>query len=231
MEHQDTATFHSWAYPVDSMTERKGEEVRYEPMLFNALGSVAYELGGPITREFIDKLCLPHERDTFVFDSRVHMLFPGWFPCIPGFHHDDVPRYRDDGQPLYEEFGFDVEEAGVYPERPFHVAALVGDDISRTQFALGKADFEYVPKGKKFYQEWHPIVEQKLADGELEEYVIPMHKMIHFNDRSWHQGVQSTGSGWRWFGRAAFACDRLKNPANELRRQVQVYMPAPMEGW
>ncbi len=74
--------------------------VKNEPMLFNCDFRTAYEIGGPITRAFLDAI----ECDGYggIIDTRVHMLMPVWFPCIPGWHHDDVPRSRPDGQPNYE---------------------------------------------------------------------------------------------------------------------------------
>lgn len=87
--------------------------VKNEPMLFSATPKFAWENGGPITRDFLALffgISLADEaswvlRDSkvgnYCFDSRVHMLMPGWFPCIPGWHHDDVPRSCSDGQPNY----------------------------------------------------------------------------------------------------------------------------------
>lgn len=78
------------------------EQIKNEPMLFSCDCIHARRLGGPITHAFLDSL--PTDwllADDFVVDSRVHMLMPGWFPAIPGYHHDDVPRSREDGQPDY----------------------------------------------------------------------------------------------------------------------------------
>src|SRR5580700_1237659 len=86
--------------------------VKNEPMLFNCDFDAAWRLGGPITRYFIDAVLRaggfgsPAEAPRYfdapiIVDTRVHMLMPGWYPCIPGWHHDDVPRTRADGQPDY----------------------------------------------------------------------------------------------------------------------------------
>jgi hypothetical protein len=42
---------------------------------------------------------------------------------------------------------------------------------------------------------------------------------------------QANGNGWRFFIRASWSTDRVKNCTNEIRRQVQVYMENPVEGW
>src|ERR1700749_4013133 len=68
------------------------EVLKNEPMFFNSDLNFAYEAGGPATRSFIDALPDGWKAEPAVIDTRVHMLMPGWFPAIPGFHHDDVPR-------------------------------------------------------------------------------------------------------------------------------------------
>lgn len=34
----------------------------------------------------------PDNRHNFTFDIKIHMLFPGQYPCIPNWHTDFVPR-------------------------------------------------------------------------------------------------------------------------------------------
>ena len=232
------------------------DEVKAEPMMFNCRGDWAYENGGPITKQFLDRLLLDAntwgreggliELDDIVFDSRVHMLKIGWFPCIPGFHHDDVPRYRQDGQPWYAENEAELveQELAEHGEhlngriinlkevyRSKHALALIGDDICRTEFALGEAEFNPVERGEILYKLWHPEVVKHILRGNLDSFNAPMHQVVFFDDRSWHQGTPAKGSGWRWFGRASWDTDRIERCTNEIRTQVQVYLENPMEGW
>jgi hypothetical protein len=201
--------------------------VKNEPMLFNCDYDAAMQLGGPITQFFAAR-CFAHcGPEDLVIDTRVHMLMPGWWPCIPGWHHDDVPRLRDDGQPWYPEL--EGEHSSLYRSR--HLMAIVGSDASLTEFAIGEAEFPAIPPGEIGYKIWHPIVDAYVADGTLELVRAGVGEMIAFDDRSWHQGVRATGNGWRWFGRASYATDRARHVTNEVRRQVQVYLENPMEGW
>lgn len=209
-------------YTFDSFVTEGAELSRYdtwhvknEPMFFSASPDFAYDHGGPITKQFLDRLTV----EPVAFDSKVAMLMPGWWPCIPGWHHDDVPRSGDAGQPDYDFPGY----------RSKHAFAIVGDDICRTEFALGTARFPRPRKGEIAYGVWDPIVDSKIATRQLEPWVTPMEKIIYFDDRSWHRGVQATGVGWRWFGRASWNTDRPVT--NELRFQVQVYLENPKEGW
>lgn len=40
----------------------------------------------------------PHDEREFTWDVKVHMLMPGQYPCIPGWHVDMVPRGADGKQ-------------------------------------------------------------------------------------------------------------------------------------
>lgn len=196
------------------------EEVKNEPMLFGCNAFYAMALGGALTKAFLESLPDDwHAAADLVVDSRVHMLMPGWFPAIPGYHHDDVPRSRSDGQPNYEN-----------PEyRSEHVMMLVNADVCPTAFAVGSLDFTAPPLGHTIYKEWHPDVESAVAAGILKLESIPDRTLAYFDDRTWHQATPAVGNGWRWFIRASRNTHR--KPVNELRRQVQVYLENPMEGW
>ena len=77
------------------------EVIKNEPMFFNCDLAYAFKHGGEITKTFIAGL--PEDWISYnpVLDSRVHMLMKNWYPCIPGYHHDDVPRSTSTGQPNY----------------------------------------------------------------------------------------------------------------------------------
>ncbi len=195
--------------------------IKNEPMLYNCDLRNAMLLGGPITNAFLVILNKEffHSSD-LVIDSRVHMLMPGWYPCIPGFHCDDVPRERSDGQPNH-----------VNPSYKSKHCMMLCGDASRTEFALGKFSLEEVPIGKKVYEVWHPQVEDKLIweNFRVKSYKAEENKLIYFDSDSWHQGCKATKSGWRFFIRATVNTKR--KPTNELRRQTQVYLENTMEGW
>lgn len=195
-------------------------EVKNEPMLFGCDFSHAWDLGGPITKEFLKTL--PEDwknAKDLITDSRVHMLMPGFWPCIPGNHLDDLPRELPNGQPNHRNPSYLAE----------HVMCLVNGEVAPTEFALGEAEFPEISEGEKYYKVWHPIVEEKVKAGELSKFCAPSNQLIYFNCHTWHQGVQAVKNGWRWFIRCSRNTGR--KPNNEIRRQVQVYLSEPMEGW
>lgn len=143
------------------------------------------------------------------------MLMPGWYPCIPGWHLDDVPRTRADGQPDHVDPAYRAE----------HVMSIVGD-ASRTRFGLGQIELpEPDLNAGATYGIWHQTVE----DSSLKPFDVEPGTLVEFNDQSWHKGMPATKAGWRWFIRATRNTHR--RPTNEIRRQVQVYLPAVDAGW
>lgn len=203
-------------------------EIKNEPMFFNSDLEFAYENGGPITRSFIENLPLDWKSNV-IFDSRVHMLMPGWYPAIPGYHHDDVPRppipvgqhFATAGQPDYDN--------PRYLSR--HILGLVNGDICPTHFAVGRSEFSQISDGELIYRQWHQEVMAKLETGELSKHIAPDRTLVEFDWQTWHTGSKAVSNGWRWFGRVSRNTDRVLTPSNEIRRQVQVYMEFPMEGW
>jgi hypothetical protein len=196
--------------------------VKDEPMFFRSSREFARQHGGPIAQAFLDAIDdqLPAHVKLSI-DTRVHMLMPGWWPCIPGWHHDDVPRERDDRQPEYENPSYQAD----------HVLALVNGDVAPTAFALGHCSLPALPLGKTIYKEWNPEVEARLADGSLTKFLAPSNKLIWFDWLTLHAGQQAVARGWRWFGRASWNTALADRPRNEIRRQVQVYLENPMDGW
>lgn len=216
---QHTFEFNSQYHTGAELKHFDEQSIRSEPMLHKCSRSFACEHGGPITIRFIGALPESWFQDSsLLIDSRTHMLMPGWFPCIPGWHHDDVPRERSDGQPNYVNPSY----------RSKHCMAIFGD-ASVTEFAIGQATFPEVPLGGVYYREWHPKVEEYITTGILKRERVPQATQVFFNWQSWHQGTAATKNGWRLFIRASIGGTR--KPANEIRHQTQIYMGNPYAGW
>jgi hypothetical protein len=199
-------------------------DIKVEPQLFNCDVKYAMHVGGKITLDFLHTIDVSYpgliHRKRVIIDSRVHMLMPGWYPCIPGWHHDDVPRKGPFGQPDYDTPAY----------RADHCMALVNGDVAPTEFALGEAIFPKIPDGiGPVYKHYDKIVNDLLDADKLLRYQAPSNQLIWFDWQTWHQGVPAVKFGWRWFGRLSYETDRV--PTNEIRTQTQVYLPVPKEGW
>jgi len=209
-------------------TECSNDIIKKEPMFFNSGLEFAYENGGPITKSFIDNL--PDDwKNNVVFDSRIHMLMPNWYPCIPGWHHDDVPRpeipvgqhFISAGQPDYENPRYLSE----------HILGLVNAEVCPTRFAIGTCEMPAVEEGETVYKKWHPEVEKLVQNGSLILDEVKDRTLYQFDWQSFHTGMKAVKNGWRWFGRVSRNTDRVKTITNEIRVNAQVYLEFPMEGW
>lgn len=217
-------------YEFDSKIKKVGrfganvsdDQIKNETMFFNCDLHFAWKNGGDITRSFIKSLPRDWVNDDVVIDTRVHMLMPNWYPCIAGFHHDDIHR-PNNGQPDYDNMKYKSE----------HILGIVNAGICPTHFALGKSKFNKVDpaSGLNIYQVWHDDVVKKLEEGELELVQAEDRTLYEFDWQTWHTGTGAVGTGWRWFGRVSRKTDRVDNITNEIRRQVQVYQDNLTEGW
>jgi hypothetical protein len=192
-------------------------EVKNEPMLFNCDTSAAAELGGPITRDFLSMLD-PEFRERGIVDTRVHMLMPSWYPCIPGWHHDDVPRSTRTGQPNYLN--------PQYTSR--HCMALINGSISPTEFLLGDIEVPKPDIDRVIYKDWDDHLEGA-GRHQGSRISAPDHQLLYFDMHSFHRGSSAVANGWRWFGRVSI--DTERKPTNEVRQQVQVYLGVVNSGW
>lgn len=212
------------------------KQVKDEPMFFSCTPKFAFDNGGPITKAFLmtvfedtalqlgpQRAIEELESNKYCFDSRVHMLMPGWWPCIPGWHHDDVARRGTDNQPDYDN----------PPFKSKHILGLINGDICPTEFATGKVNVYRDTDGTGVYDQWDKQINKKIDAGMLECTSVPSNRLIHFDCDSFHQGTQAVANGWRWFGRLTWDAGYTEGRphANEIRRQVQVYMEMPKKGW
>lgn len=211
-----TYTFNSQMTLGATLPSFTTEQIKNEPMFFSCNRSYVAEFGGPLTHAFLNALAA--DWGDCIIDSRVHMLMPGWYPAIPGYHHDDVPRDIVTGQPNYDTPEYYAD----------HAMALVNGDVCPTDFALGTATFEKV-NSRKTYDGWNEAVNNYINTGTLTKVAAPSNQMLYFDWQTWHSGTKAAKNGWRWFMRAS---RNTKRPVlNEVRRQVQVYLEKPMEGW
>jgi hypothetical protein len=216
-----------FSYGADFARDASEIDVKNEPMFFNASVKFAHGFGGPITRSFIEGL--PEEFMSGVFDSRTHMLMPGWYPAIPGWHHDDVPRPEI---PVGQHFITAGQPDYAHPRyRARHAMGLVNGEICPTAYAVGLAKMKPVPDGELIYRQWHYEIEEHLKSGALVKQSADSNRVLFFDCDAFHTGTKAIKSGWRWFGRVTIDSDRTKTMTNEFRKQSQVYLEFPMNGW
>ena len=194
------------------------EQIKNETMFFNCDLEYAWQHGGEITRAFILNLPVDWRMCNPVLDSRVHMLMKDWYPCIPGWHHDDVPRSTESGQPNY-----------INPEyHSEHLIGLVNAEICPTKFLTQPVELSEPDVTKTIYETWHKEIDNTYPRSTMD---VQSGYYLEFDCNTFHTGTQAVGNGWRWFCRLSRNTDRQKTITNEIRRQVQVYLENPIMGW
>ena len=196
--------------------------IKNEPMFFNSSFDYAMENGGEITRAFLNALPLDWKSDV-VFDSRVHMLMKDWYPCIPGWHHDDVPRSKSPhNQPDYDNLEYKSE----------HILGLINAEVCPTLFAIGDCVMPKVNLDTEIvYQVWDEKVKTLLSMESLICVPAISNLLYKFDYQTFHCGTKALKNGWRWFGRISRNTNRVKNITNEIRANAQVYLEIPNKGW
>lgn len=210
----------------------KAAEIEKEPMLFGCDWETASEFGGPITWKMMDYIPA-EERSMVIIDTRVHMLKPGWFPAIPGWHLDNAPR-GDDEQPIPDmtmayHYGLtlDAEDQATGAMTEFLPEKRLPPNLPKTLTA------EHRVRGFKTLWHLHDhLIRAHIAtDMDIHRHLIKVISGLpySFGPTDYHRATPANGSGWRYFFRASVGSKR--DPINKLRRQTQVYLDPIMGGW
>lgn len=211
------------------------DQIKDEPMLFSADPQFAYRNGGGLTRAVLNTLTSrgkisPDQH--VVIDTRVHMLKPGWIPAIGGWHCDAVPRGAD-GQPELDHPAID----GIQ-----HFLCVIDCGTgSLTEFWDAPHINRRLPMkaspGKNLWGEHSEMINLSMRmvepyGGDPRKWVTVCQsgQIYEFDARDYHRAIPATGDGWRFFFRASVNT-LTKGPLNEIRKQVQVYLPHEDFGW
>lgn len=192
-------------------------ELEAEPMLFSAGLGLAFDNGGPLTRDIICHLPTGQcPKDKYiVIDTRVHMLMEGMYPAIPGWHGDGFPRQEKGSQPDLKAFDPEVE----------HFVCLLG---SNGRWGTSKTEFYTKPVELDIWESrvWQSV-DMQMADHRAHRMNVQPGEIVRFNQRTLHRATPCVEAGWRLFFRMSFY---HRPPTNKIRRQTQVYT-TESQGW
>jgi hypothetical protein len=211
--------------PADSPPSWSVEDYSNEPMVYSADIPFAMSNGGPITRWVLHQIFshtdarLHHDAHPnlhMVVDTRVHMLMPGMIPAIGGWHCDAVPRT---GGP----YGDQPDPNDCDPNFMHYCMTVSTAETSRTEFVASPITVN-IPPGVMVWQQVHHEVNQSRPVT----IQAPHRHIMRFDSGTVHRAVPSVDSGWRFFLRLSVY---NSIPRNEIRKQVQVYIPHEGMGW
>lgn len=196
-------------------------EIIDEPMLFQANEQFAWKNGGPLTKicllavgNYVEKIRgkMSMIYKSPIIDTKVVMLMPEQYPCIPGWHCDNVPRNYSLGQP-------DLSQLN---EPEYHITMHIDscDDLCNTLFINKPSVIHYDEK-----RVWGSIDEYISKNFDESEMTVSAKsgQIAIFNRATLHRCEAARDKGWRFFFRLSFTKGDPKLFLNMKRNQVQVY--------
>ncbi|QNJ56913.1 hypothetical protein SEA_REINDEER_122 [Mycobacterium phage Reindeer] len=222
--------------PCVDLTTDQRKLIEATPNLRRASLNNAVLFGGPLLRILLAHAPLTGKHRHVFVDTKVSMLMPGWWPAIPGWHTDGVPRQirvpegsdmapyspTGNGQPSLRKQA-DMHLGGY---RPIYHTIHVGNDCP-TEFIDGQLrmpidhdedDQMYAEMTRKI-NECSTLRKLKAVEGQWMTW-------DWFNI---HQATQATERGWRLLIRVTES-DVPPASSNFIRVQNQVYTPQEF-GW
>ena len=204
--------------------------IRNEPMFYSAAWDFVMSKGGKLTLDVMaiitgspqwQKDIAHHAAIGYhpVIDTKVVQLMPGWYPCIPGWHCDGVVRPASGDQP-------DMSRIG---EPVYHYAVSYASDdrLCPTLFVDNRVSLE-VDEGNVWASVNREVDAELSKDDPLDVREVKSGQMLRFNRATIHRCTAADRDGWRFFFRLSFFHMPV---ANEIRKQVQVYLEDKGAGW
>jgi hypothetical protein len=208
-------------------------EMEAEPMLFSADQEFALKNGGPITNWALEEvgeqlssrlLAAKNAGKDYsvVIDTRTHMLMPDFFPAIPGWHCDAVPRSS-----YYDQPDLGAVDLEYVTHFVVVLASKESDPNCYTEFISNPLEFE-IDESERVWTQVHKQTQQALSEGRAERVSVQNGLICEFDQHAIHRAVRAESRGWRWFFRASVYHSK---PMNKIRHQTQVYIAEESGGW
>ncbi|UJJ22092.1 hypothetical protein [Erwinia phage Virsaitis27] len=203
-------------------------DIKNAPGLWNASVDVAMNFGGAITQAALASMNLGMDYNHITVDVKTHLLQPGMFPAIPGWHTDGVPR-GGSMSPARGTPNIFKQEEGRSPR--YHLMVL-GCDCP-TMFVKNRnieLNVPCQPDGSLYKR-----VSEQMARTRrhLETYEVIPGIIYEWDWWELHTAQAARSAGWRYLIRVTES-DYLEpqKDLNEIfRKQQQVFVTSDQFGW
>ncbi|ANA86572.1 hypothetical protein PBI_CLUBL_74 [Gordonia phage ClubL] len=194
------------------------DQIEGTPNLRRAGLSDAILFGGPAVRDLLERSPIVGDREYVFVDTKVTMLMPGWYPAIPGWHTDGVPR-GEKGDP--SDYGNPSLPKQLTQRSPrFHT--IVAGVPCLTEFLLGYYELEIEhDEDSKMYGEMTNLVSKMAYHGRVPQPQV-------WSSWDWwqiHRATESRHRGWRLLIRITESDLVRPSTRDFIRTQNQVYVP------
>lgn len=185
--------------------------LKEEPTFYQSSIDFVREHGGPITQKFLDALPL---KENVLIDIRKHKLSAGYYPAIPGYHLDWLPR-KNKGQDT------DISSIPDYE----HVILILAE-TSLTEYVDESIIIPNIPETKVF-----EYCNDFIKASGARTWHVQNGDMVYFTSHDWHRASPAEGNEWRFFIRASKLDKARYKPVNQITTQSQVYIPIKEAIW
>jgi hypothetical protein len=202
-------------------------ELEQEVGVYAAGPDFARARSGPIVRGVLDAVPASFFADAAarglhaIVDTRIHRLYPGQFPAVPGWHCDGSYRTDFHAQP-------DLDRT---LDTPSVLCCLSSDPagVSNTEFidedievAIGEP-----PPGTTVWQQVHREV-QRIPRRTT---VVPDGELVEFSSWTLHRPTPTRVRGWRLFFRLSMHHRPPLGDGGLVSKQEMVYVVDESLGW
>lgn len=205
-------------------------EVKNTFSLWNASYDDAIRYGGEVTREALRAMNIRHDRKNIVIDTKVHMLFPGWSPAIPGWHADGAPR-DSNKNPNGKDAPDTFAQEGDTRFNRYHI--MVTGTGCLTQY-INCPLLVPIPSVPSYdvYSVMSKYVQSFAENNPLAVSSFESCTNYEFDWWDIHTGIIATKKEWRYLIRVCESdyYEPRKDLREVIRMQSQVYSPANF-GW
>jgi hypothetical protein len=152
------------------------------------------------------------------------MLKPGWYPAIPGWHLDAIPRDANNVPDL------DHPQCRLMKHWLYTLDSGTGalTAVCNAEASIMKT---FKPaEGETLWGRHSAVIAKAIKNRSVRQTLLASDDLTCIPHDCYHTSTAATGSGWRFFFRAS-ENTLHSGPHNEIRKQVQVYVPTADSGW
>ena len=214
-----------------TMEDPSDNEIKHTPALWNCDLDTAIKYGGGVTRQALGAMNLRGDRKNIIVDTKTHMLMPGFYPGIPGWHTDGVPRGPERNPAAKADPNITAQEEMDDEAPRFHL--LVTGTVCPTLFATTPDLTLDVDNDASLYKGISERVNALRAhDTNFEVMETKPSTVYEWDWWQLHTAQAAVAHGWRFLIRVTETnhFEPQTNLADIIRTQQQVYVPEAF-GW